>query len=262
MDFKDKTIIVSGATGGMAVEIVKILSKQSCKLALFSRRENKLKELCKMVKDNGSECIHQKCDVTKPEDIKKAVDYTKKTYGKIDVAILTAGILVPIPIETFNSDLIRDSMEVNFMGNVYFIDELLKIMKKQRSGIIAAVSTLPDKRGVAGWGTYGASKAALSWLLESLRAESKDKYNINIITIKPGSVLTPMIQDYHRRGAITSEKAAEYIVNGIKKDKKVIQFPIGQVLSIRIQDLFPPFAYDIMPYEAAKGDGFPKVEEK
>lgn len=262
MEFKEKVILISGATGGMAKEITKKLSKQSCKLALFARRENKLKELSELVKKNGSECIYKKCDVINKEDVKKTVEYTKKTFGKIDFAILTTGILVPIPIETFNSLLIRESMEVNFMGNVYFIDELLKIMKKQKTGTIAVFSTLPDKRGVAGWGTYGASKAALSWLLESLRAESKEKYNIDVITIKPGSVLTPMIEGYHRQGAITSEKAADIIIKGIKKRKKVIQFPFWQVVMNRIQDYFPIFAYDLLPYEVAKGEGFPKAKEE
>lgn len=262
MKFEGKIVLISGATGGMAEDIVKKLSKQNCKLALFARRENKLKELSEMVTKNGSECIYKKCDVKNHDDVIAAVKFVKEKFKRIDVAILTAGILVPIPIEAFNSEPIKDSMEVNFMGNVYFIDELLKIMKKQKSGTIAAFSTLPDRRGVAGWGTYGASKAALSWLLESLRAEVKDKYNIDIITIKPGSVLTPMIEGYHRQGAISSEKAADFIVKGIEKRKKVVQFPLGQVVMIRMQDYFPAFAYDFFPYEASKGDGFPKVDEK
>ena len=67
---------------------------------------------------------------------------------------------------------------------------------------------------------------------------------------------------YHRQGAISAEKAAEYIINGIEKGKKVIQFPMNQVLMVRIQDYFPPFAYDMIPYEAAKGDGYPQVDEE
>ena len=51
--------------------------------------------------------------------------------------------------------------------------------------------------------SYGASKAAVSWLMESLRAEGKKRYNIDFITIKPGSVLTPMTEGYHRRGRQT-----------------------------------------------------------
>ena len=47
MDFKDKVVLVSGATGGMAQEIIKVLSKENCKQAIFARREEKLKEISK-----------------------------------------------------------------------------------------------------------------------------------------------------------------------------------------------------------------------
>lgn len=262
MDLKKKVILVSGATGGMGEELVKLLAEEQCKLALFARRENKLKELKEMLETKENQIIYKTCDVQDQDQVKQAVDFTMKTYGKIDLAILTAGILVPNPIQTFDSNVIKQSMDVNFMGVVYFVEQLLKIMKKQRKGTIAAVSTLPDRRGVPGWGAYGASKAAISWLMESLRAEAKQKYDINFITIKPGSVETPMIEGYQRPGSISSTKAAKIMLNGIKKEKRVIQFPWTQVISIRLQDLFPPIAYDLLPIEQAKGAGYPKIKEK
>jgi len=262
MGFKNKVVLISGATGGMGEEIAKLLSSEGCKLALFARREEKLKKISSELSSDKTECIYKKCDVKNVKDIKEAVEFTHKKFGRIDVAILSAGILVPIPIEIFNSDLIRDSMETNFFGYVYFIEFLLPIMKSQKSGTIAAVSTLPDRRGIAGWSTYGSSKAAISWMMDSLRNEAKRKYNINFVTIKPGAVLTPMIESYHRRGAVTSKKAAEYIVNGIKKDKRIIQFPFSEVLPIRFSELFPTAVYDAAAAEQGKGDGFPIVEEK
>ncbi|MCK4347604.1 MAG: hypothetical protein KAW47_03215, partial [Thermoplasmatales archaeon] len=96
----------------------------------------------------------------------------------------------------------------------------------------------------------------------SLRAEAKQRYNINMITVKPGSVKTPMIEGYHRRGAIQADRAAELIIKGIKKEKKVIQFPLGQVLMIRSMDRLPVFAYDKIDIEKQKCDGYPVVEEK
>ncbi|MEA2056033.1 MAG: SDR family oxidoreductase [Candidatus Thermoplasmatota archaeon] len=262
MNFKDKVVLISGATGGMGEELAKLLSNEGCKLALFARREKKLEEISKSVSNGKTECIYRKCDVKNSEDIKEAVELTYKKFGRIDVAVLTAGILSPSPIEIFDSKIIKNSMDVNFMGNVYFIEYLLPIMKAQRSGTIAVTSTLPDKRGVPGWGSYGASKAAVSWLIESLRAEAKQKYNVNFITIKPGSVETPMIEDYHRQGAIQPEKAAKIIVKGIQRKKKIIQFPLGQVLLIRTSDMFPATAYDMLPVDAQKGDGYPVVDEK
>ena len=261
MNLDKKVVLISGASSGMGKDIAKILAKENCKLALFSRRKTKLKEICENLKEKNIECIYDKCDVKNKEDIKKAVEFTCNKFGRIDIAILAAGILIPNPLQSYDSDIIKNSVDINFLGNVYFIEFLLEIMKKQKSGTIAVTSTLPDKRGVPGWGAYGASKAALSWFLESLRAEAKHDYNINIITIKPGSVETQMIEDYHRKGSISSKKAAEIIINGIKKGKKIIQFPTLQVLMIRTMDRFPVIVYDKLDIDLQKGDGYPKVEE-
>ena len=262
MNFSGKVILISGATGGMGAEVAKLLAKEGAKLALFARREDMLKEMTEQISTDKDQCIYKKCDVTKIDDIKEAVKYTVEKFGRIDLAILTAGILVPNPIQTFDASIIKKTIDVNFMGNVYFIEQIMPIMKKQKDGIIAVTSTLPDRRGWPGWGAYGASKAAISWLIESLRAEGKKRYNIDFITIKPGSVETPMIDGYDRKGSITSEEAAVKILNGIRKRKKIIQFPFYQVALIRLMDKFPPAAYDSFDVEMMKGDGYPEVEEE
>lgn len=148
------------------------------------------------------------------------------------------------------------------MSNVYFIEDLFPIMKKQKDGIIAVISTLPDRRGVPGWGAYGASKAALSWLLESLRAEALQKYGIKIITIKPGSVKTKMIEDFPRPGALDPEVAARIILDGLRKEKKVVEFPFFQVMATKIVNILPVWVYDRLPVEMLKGEGYPEVKEE
>lgn len=262
MNLEGKVVLVSGATGGMGEEIVKALAQKKCKIAIFARREEKLKQLKDSLETDSTPITYQPCDVQHKDQVKNAVDHTIKTYGKIDVAILTAGVLLPNPIQTFDSSIIKKSIDINFMGIVYFVEQLLPIMKKQKKGVITAISTLPDKRGVPGWGAYGASKAAISWLIESLRAEGKQLYNIDFLTVKPGSVETPMIEEYHRPGSTTAEKAAKAILHGIEHKKKVIQFPLSQVLLIRMREFLPPFAYDLIPVEEAKGGGYPSVDEE
>lgn len=262
MDFHEKVVLITGATGGIGAALVQRLIPEQCKFILVARRENELKTLAHDIHQHHGECIFKPCDVKQKQDVGDTIAFATQHYGPIDVAILTAGVLIPNPIETFDSMIIKNSIEINFMGTVYFIEQLLPLMKQQKSGTIAAVSTLPDKRGVPGWGAYGSSKAAVSWLMESLRVEAKQNYNINMITIKPGSVQTPMIKDFPRRGAVPPEKAAEYIIRGIQKEKKVIQFPFFQVLTIRLTDLFPVFAYDKIPVDLQKGEGYPESKEK
>ncbi len=261
MNYKNKVILISGATGGMGYEIAKQLSKEGCKLALFARREDKLKEMSKDLSNNITECIYKKCDVSNKKDIKEAVDFTVEKYGRIDVAILIAGILVANPIQKMESSPVVKSMETNFFGTIYFLEHLFPIMKKQKESTIAVTSTLPDRRGLAGWGAYGASKAAISWFVESIRAEAKQKYNIKVLTIKPGSVETPMIGEYPRPGSITAERAAKYILDGIRKGKLIIQFPIMQVVLVRAGDFFPSSLFDTVPVEMRKGEGYPEPDE-
>lgn len=262
MDFENKVVLINGATGGIGAAIAHRLIQEHCKLALVGRREDQLEALARELQQQHGTCIYKTCDVKQKQDIEDTVAFIKEKYGRIDIAILTAGILVPNPIETFDTTIIKETMDTNFFGMVYFIEYIIKVMKKQKSGTIAAVSTLPDKRGVPGWGAYGASKAALSWFMESLRAEAKLKYNINIITIKPGSVQTPMIKDLPRRGSIPPEEAADYIIRGITKGKKVIEFPLMQVIVTRLTDQFPSTTYDHIPIELQKGKGYPIAEEK
>jgi short-subunit dehydrogenase len=261
MDFNNKVVLINGATGGIGAAVARYLARDHCKLALIGRREDQLQALTNEIQNQQGTCIYKTCDVKKRQDVEATVAFVKEQYGRLDVAILTAGILVPNPIETFDTTVIKESIETNFFGMVYFIESIMKVMKKQKSGTIAAVSTLPDKRGVPGWGAYGASKAALSWFLESLRAEAKLKYNINIITIKPGSVQTPMINEFPRRNAIPPEKAAAIIINGIKKEKKVIEFPLSQVIIVHLVEQFPAAPYDHLPIEKQKGEGYPNVKE-
>jgi len=262
MDLKGKVVLISGASGGMGEAIAKQLAREGCNLSLFARREEKLKKIKEGISKNKIKCIYKKCDVTNKKDVEDAVKYTYKEFKRIDIAFLNAGVLIPNPIETMDSTIIINTMKINFFGDVYFLESLFPIMKKQESAIIVATSTLPDKRGIAGWGAYGASKAAISLLMESLRAEAKQKYNIEIITVKPGSVQTPMIENYHRPGSISPETAADIILKGVKKGKKIIQFPLSQVLMTRIGELFPPSAYDAVPVHMQKGEDYPIVEEK
>lgn len=257
MYFENKVILISGATGGIGGEIVRQLADKNCKLSIFGRKEEELEKICKNVISKGSECIYYKCDVTVKNELEKGIKSTHEHYGKIDIAILTAGMIEPNPIETFNSDIIIKTVVVNFFGALYFIEFILPIMKKQKSGVIAAISTLPDKRGGPGWGAYGASKAALSNILESLRAEAKQKFNIDVITIKPGAVETRMTEGYHRPGKVKVDYAAKVILNGIKKRKKVIEFPFIQVLPTKFRDMLPPWAYDMFPMDFLQGGDYP-----
>ena len=98
--------------------------------------------------------------------------------------------------------------------------------------------------------------------MESLRKEAKYLYNIDIITIKPGSVKTSMTEDQIRIGSIEVDTAANIIFKGIQKRKKVIEFPFVQVFATKFKNMLPAWAYDCIPFEFVKGDDYYDIIER
>src|SRR5690606_12156182 len=101
----------------------------------------------------------------------------------------------------------------------------------KRDGIIVGISSLAEVRGFPLSAAYCSSKSAVSIFLESIRIELK-KYNIKVITVKPGFVKTHMTDknEFHMPFLMEPERASEIIIKGIRKEKKIIQFPLPTVL--------------------------------
>ncbi len=123
---------------------------------------------------------------------------------------------------------------------------LLPDFIKNKEGLLAGVSSLADNRA---YGTtfYNASKAALTIFLEGLRLDMK-KHNVQVLTVKPGFVKTPMTDqnNFKMPFLLSAEDAADIILKGIEKEKKIIQFPFATVLLTRIVGLLPLSVYEFL----------------
>ncbi|MCX7797215.1 MAG: SDR family NAD(P)-dependent oxidoreductase [Melioribacter sp.] len=244
MEFTNKNILITGASSGIGRALAENLSKENCNLLLCSRRIELLKEL----KSNSTAKIYlYKCNVRNKEEVSNVYKSIKNDVGEIDLAILNAGVGHRIKIENFNSNYAEETFGVNVLGLIYFVECLLPDFIRRKSGIIAGVSSLADNRGYSGSGFYCASKAAATIFLEGLRTELKP-YGITVITIKPGFVKTPMTDknEFKMPFLMSAQKAAQIILNGIKKEKRIIQFPFPTVISSRIIGCLPTALYDFL----------------
>ena len=194
----------------------------------------------------NKDIISIKCDVSIREDVKNAVQITLNTFGKIDIAILNAGINIKSGINEFNSKAVKKIFDVNVIGMSYFFEELIPVFK-ERGGMFVGVSSLADGRGFPLSGFYCASKAAATLLLESQRVELKP-LNIKVLTVKPGFVRTPMTDKnkFKMPFLMDVEKAAKIIIKGIEKEKSVIQFPWQSVVGAKILRILPNFIFDFV----------------
>jgi short-subunit dehydrogenase len=247
MDFKSKTVLLTGASSGIGYSIAKLLPKENCSIALLSRRENILKELENEILINGSQVKTYKCDVGNINEVRTTFGQVKKDFGKIDIAILNAGASHRIDVKNYSAAIAKEIFDANTFGIVNCVEQLLPDFIQRREGMIVGVSSLAESRGFPKSGFYNASKAAATLLLESLRVELKP-YNIKVVIVKPGFVRTPMTDknEFHMPFLMDVDKAAKIIINGILKEKSIIQFPFTTVIGSKIVKIIPDWLFDFL----------------
>ena len=244
MNFPGKVILITGASSGIGKEIALQLSKEKCSLALLARRIDLLNELAEQLKSNAAKIEILKCDVADPGEVKLIVSEIKNRFGKIDVAILNAGIGHRAGAKEYSAASSKKVFDTNVLGIINFVENILPDFIERQSGVIVGVTSLSDSRGWPGSGFYSASKIAATRLLESLRIDVK-QYNIKVITVKPGFVRTAMTakNNFPMPFLMDAAKAAKIILKGIKKEKRIIQFPFLTALGSRVIGIMPDFLF-------------------
>jgi short-subunit dehydrogenase len=240
MDLQNKVVVLTGASSGIGFSLTKILPKEGCNLALLARRKNILDELVDSLRGSSQKMFSYKCDVGNNEEVKSVFADIKKQFGKIDIVILNAGTSERTEIKNFSAEKGREIVNANLFGLINCIDQVLPDFMSRRDGMIVGVSSLADVKGFPKSGFYNASKSAATIFLESLRIELKP-FKVKVITVRPGFVRTPMTDknEFYMPLLMDVDKAAKIILNGIKKEKRIIQFPLLIVISTKLLQLLP-----------------------
>ncbi|MGD1007644.1 MAG: SDR family NAD(P)-dependent oxidoreductase [Ignavibacteriaceae bacterium] len=247
MKLNKKNIVLTGASSGIGFELAKKFATEKCNLALLNRRVNVIEKLALELSNYDSKIIAVKCDVTNKDEVIHAFAEVKRSFGNIDIAVLNSGVSSLITAEGFNSNAVKYMFDVNVIGMIYCVETLLPDFIKNRSGMIVGVSSLADGRGFPKSGVYCASKAAVSIFLESIRAELKN-YNVKVLTVKPGFVRTPMTakNNFAMPFLMDADRAASIILSGIKKEKRIIQFPFPTAIGAKLLKLLPNPIFEII----------------
>lgn len=239
MNLKNAVVLITGTSSGIGYQLARDLANEGAQLALLSRRVELLNALAHEL-SSKTKIISYKCDVTIKNEVAESVLKIKKDFGKIDIAILNSGISYRSSVLEYSSETAEKTFNTNVIGAVYFIEKLLPEFISEKRGVIVGVSSLADTKGFPKSGFYSASKAALTILLESLRIELK-KYNVKVITVRPGFVITPMTDknEFKMPFLMNVEKGSKIILNGLKRDKRIIEFPWQTTLGVKFLKIIP-----------------------
>lgn len=211
---KGKTAMVTGGTRGIGYAIVKLYLENGASVALCgSRQETVDKALAKLKAENPDYQVIGLCpDIQNAEEVAKAVDTVKETFGSLDIMVNNAGVSARDSLYAYKPEDFAKTMALNVNAVFICAQAAAKVMKEQGGGVIINTSSMVSIYGQPAGVAYPASKFAVNGLTKSL-ARELGRDNIRVNAVAPGVTRTDMV-------AALPEEAIKPIVAGI---------PLGRV---------------------------------
>ena len=182
-----KNALITGATGGIGLAIVEVLSKKF-NLILVARNEKKLDEISSK---NSSVLKCMKCDLSDVNEIKILTQKIIKDKINVDILVNNAGINNDSLFLRMNSDKWEDVIKTNLTSNFHLTNQISKLMIKQRWGRIINITSVVGHTGNLGQANYSASKAGIIGMSKSIALELA-KRNITVNCVSPGFIESNM----------------------------------------------------------------------
>jgi len=190
--FDGKTVLVTGASSGIGRATALAFGMSGARVALVARRQQALQEVADEIIEKGGQALVAPTDVTQPAAVRACVRMTCERFGRIDVVVNNAGMLIPSSVIDLEPSDLRAMFDVNVFGALAVMQEAVRVMQSQGDGCIVNVASLAGRRGVTPVGGYCASKFALVGLTEALRTELHGSH-VHVGLVLPGIVDTPMV---------------------------------------------------------------------
>lgn len=212
--FKDKVVLITGATSGIGKATAYAFAKEGAKVFFCGRRANLGDANVREIQAFGGEAAYMQADVRNEDDVRNFINACVKKYGRIDIALNNAGIESPpksiaeLSLAEWNN-VIATNVTGVFLSMKYEIPHMLR----QGGGIIINTASVGGHQGFSNIAPYGASKAGVMSLTRTGAMELTGK-NIRSNSFSPGAVDTPMLRRALSSWGMTTEVAAkEYPIN-------------------------------------------------
>ena len=258
-DFSNKTIIITGASGGIGSALARALDARGANLVLA---DINFDGLTSSASDLISKPLLIKCDITNRVEVKGLVESAMSQFSGIDILINNAGIIRPALFEHCSYENIDAQMNVNFMGAVNCSKEVATVMIPMKRGHIVTLSSLAGIVPETYSSIYTASKFALRGFFLTLGIELR-KHNINVSTIFPDSVNTPMLKYEAAHGgspltflgnAQNPDKIVQAVIRAIEKNRPEIYVPISTGIFSKIVMCWPWLVTKLWPLLEKMGE--------
>ena len=214
---RDKVAIITGASSGIGRATALLFAKKGSKVIAVGRNEKELNALRDELSERDGVLKVQLADVREITQVEKLVNDTADAFGKIDVLVNAAGIILNGTIENTNLDDWDKMMNVNLRSVFFMMQKCVPHLEKTKGNIVN-VSSVAGTRAFPNVLAYCVSKAAVDQLTRCSALELAAK-NIRVNAVNPGVVVTNL----HKRSGMEDEKYKEFLEHSKKTH------PIGRV---------------------------------
>lgn len=231
-DFRDKVVIVTGASSGIGEAMAKEFAAQGAKVVLGARNVPKLQLVAGEIRSQGGQAAYCGVDVAKPEECRELIATAVREFGRIDVLVCNAGLSMRAIFDDVDLDVLHRLMDVNFWGTVNCCKYALPYLQRAR-GSIVGISSVAGLHGLPGRTGYSASKYAMTGFLETLRIENLKK-GLHVMIACPGFTasnvrFSALTADGTSQGEtprdeskmMTAERVAQIVARDILKRKRL-----------------------------------------
>ena len=238
------TCIVVGASSGIGLALARRLAQSQRKVAMLARRQGELEAQAALINEAladefAATYVHDVADVDAAEAL---FDQIEAELGDVDELYFVAGVMPEVDPDEFNLEKDRLQVQVNFLGAVAWCNAAARRFQARKRGCIVGVTSVAQDRGRIGRPVYNASKAGMDTYLEALRNRLW-RVGVQVTTIRPGFVETPMTAGLQLKGAIPADKAAELILGARDGGKAIAYVPRKWRLIMFVIRNIPSFVF-------------------
>jgi 3-oxoacyl-[acyl-carrier protein] reductase len=188
VSLEGRTAIVTGASRGIGRGLAAVFAQAGANLVLFARTQDALDRVVGEL--DGDRAVAVAGDVTRAEDIQRAIDVARERFGRLDVFCHNAGIYPETPIERIDMDEWRSVIDTNLTSTFLAVKACMPVMREQDYGRIVLISSITGSRvGYPGLAHYSATKAGMSGFMRTAALELAP-FHVTINGIEPGSIRT------------------------------------------------------------------------
>jgi len=246
VDFKNKVVLITGASSGIGKQTAIEFAKLGSSIILVARRKNKLEQVENELKQFNVNTLVCACDVSKKDQVEELSKIVLQKFDSIDILVNNAGFAIYGSVSDLSIDEIESQMETNYFGMIYCVKNFLPLMLKKKSGHIVNVASVGASFSVPGVSSYCATKFAMLGFSEGLKHELYGT-GVGLTVVSPIMVRTPLFEHpsftnfskFSTGVSLSSETVAKTIIKASNSSRLEIVVPSVARVVIWFKQTFP-----------------------